>query len=188
MGVFLGIVDSIFIETKHKNLLSWLPRVLTDLVCLTSSVRVPCQAWETSNWTEYNYYIVRPKHWHGLQRLTKFPIKNNIPIKSNVFREAWFTQVPIKKNSLGNRNKVSPLRFRGLVYHSGLEFSSHNNESWYVPVSFLSDSYHLVWSFKPLEVLWKHTVTILMKLNYQNCLHTTITVVHIWLYVCVHLI
>jgi hypothetical protein len=72
MGVILGVVDSTIIDTKKNNLLSWLPGVQTDLVGWTSRLRVPCQAWEKVLNTEYNYYTVRPKHWHGLKDLQGF--------------------------------------------------------------------------------------------------------------------
>ena len=42
--------------------------LLTDLACLTSSLRVPWQSWETSIYTEHYHYSIRPNHWHDLQR------------------------------------------------------------------------------------------------------------------------
>jgi len=36
--------------------------VLTDLACLTSGLRVPQQAWGTSNETEHCHYIIRLTH------------------------------------------------------------------------------------------------------------------------------
>jgi len=114
MGVILGVGDSTVVEKKQKNLLKRLPGVQTNLVGWMSRLRVPCQAWEQVLKTEYNHYTVRPKHWHGLQGFTRVLITNNIPnpTKRNVFKEAWFTQLPIKKKRLGNRNTVSPIQVR----------------------------------------------------------------------------
>ena len=69
MAVILGVVDSTVDEMKQKNLLSWLPGIQTDWVGWTWRLSVPCQAWEQVLKTEYNYYIVRLKHWHGLKDL-----------------------------------------------------------------------------------------------------------------------
>jgi len=109
MGVILRVEDSTSVETKQNNLLKWLPGVPTDLVGGTSSLRVPCQAWEQVLKTEHNLYTVRPKHWQGLQGFTTVLIKNitQTSTKRNVLREVWVTQLSIKKESLGNRNTVS---------------------------------------------------------------------------------
>ena len=80
MGVILGVVDNTTVAKKQKNLLSWLHGVLTDLACVKSSCKVPCQAWET----EYNYYIVKLKHWRGLQKMDlQSSNKNYFPVKRN---------------------------------------------------------------------------------------------------------
>ena len=166
MGVILGVADIAIVETKQKNLLSWLPGTQTDLVGRTS--RVSCRAWEQILKTQYNYYSqAQTLTW--FKWFTMFLIKNNNPTKRNVFREAWFTQLPIKKKSLGNRNTVSPIRVRGLDYHSGSELGCHYNKlirTCSLPVWQLSSGLGL----NSLEILWKHSATSFIKLTCQNCL------------------
>jgi hypothetical protein len=76
MSVVTGVISCTAVERTQRNLLFWLPGG-------TDSLRVPWQAWETSNSTEYNHYTIRPKQWRDLQRFTKIQIKNIILIKNN---------------------------------------------------------------------------------------------------------
>jgi hypothetical protein len=110
-----------------------------------------------------------------------------IPIKSNVLRETWFTQVPIKRYILGNRSIVPPFRVRGLDHHSGSEFNGRNNK---VDMRLSPSCLTVIVWIKVLR-LWKYcesTLTTFMKLNCLDCLHTTnycrTCIVHIYLYVC----
>ena len=48
MGVVTGVISCTAVEKKQQNCAES-QEVLTDLACLTSSLRVPCQAWEINN-------------------------------------------------------------------------------------------------------------------------------------------
>jgi len=175
MGVTLGVIDSTIVAKKQKNLLNWLPEVLSGLVCMTSSIRVPCQAWET----EYNHYIVKPKHWQGLRRFQMLPVKNN------VFRETWCTRFPVKRNSLVNRNTVvSPLG-HGVSLPLWVTLNCQNSKvDMCLFPSCLTVIVHLE-VLKSWEILRKHTVTIVMKLTCHDCLHTTMVPLLSYIYGCI---
>jgi len=98
MSVVTQVISCTAVEKKQENLLCWLPRGTEKSSLLDFQCRVPCQAWETSSWTEHDHYTIRPKHWRGLQRFQ------------------------LKRMVLGN-NIISPLRVRGLDYRSGSEFN-----------------------------------------------------------------
>ena len=49
MGVVNRVISCTAIVMKNRIYGADCLEVLTDLGCLTSSLRVPCQAWETSN-------------------------------------------------------------------------------------------------------------------------------------------
>jgi hypothetical protein len=72
---------SVFSNWENKLYSSWEEttefivltlELLTDLACLTSSLRVPCQSCGTSIYNEHCHYSIRPNHWHDLQ---KFQLK-----------------------------------------------------------------------------------------------------------------
>ena len=142
---------------------------------MTSSCRVPSQAWET----EFIHYIGKPKHWHGLQRIQKIPIKNN------VFRETWFKRLPVKRKSLVNRSTVfSPPGQGASLPLWGRSSTAMTVKS--IRACFPSCLTVIVQLkvLKYWEILPKHTVTIVTKLTCQDCLHTTMVPLLSYIYGC----
>jgi hypothetical protein len=62
MGVITGVISCTAVEKNNRIHCADSLEVLTDIVCLTSSLRVPCQAWEISNSAELNCYTIKPEH------------------------------------------------------------------------------------------------------------------------------